>query len=174
MGGLVAYLSLSSSRFLRASENLKAWHIVVGYVLGLTIVLCRNYVYYPTTTLALMRVQSLLVIFRRLILAGFFAFVIVEQNWARSSLFKFSRLALVSSMGMYSFGLYLLHPMGLLLAAALLNQLGGSERDLHPTLTCGLLGFPVSLGLSMASYHAYEMPFLKLKKRFAHISSGSI
>lgn len=173
MGGLIGYLALNSIRFLRWCENLKTSHIVLGYAVGFTAVLCRNYVYYPTTSEALMRVESLLIIFRRLMLSGFFAFIILEQNWARRSPLKFSRLSLVSAMGKYTYGLYLLHPMGLLLAAALLNQCGATLRELQITVACGVLGFPLSVVLSMVSYHAYEMPFLKLKKRFAHIASGS-
>lgn len=173
IGGIIAYLSLSSKRFITTCTDLKRRYIVLGYALGLTAVLCRNYMYCPTSSVALMRVESLLVIFRRLILSLFFAFVIIEQNWAQSSPLKFSRLSHVSLMGKYTYGLYLLHPMGLLLAAALLNQLGRGDRDLHPTAESALLGFGVSVALSVASYHGYEMPFLKLKKRFAHISSGS-
>lgn len=174
MGGLVAYLSLNSDRFLRWCEGLKRSHIVLGYVLGLTAVLCRDFVYYPTSSVTLMRVESLLVILRRLILSLFYAFIIIEQNWARGSLLKFSKLSLLSRMGKYTYGLYLLHPMGLLLAAALLHQLGSRLHDFRPNVACGLLGFPLSVALSMVSFHAYEMPFLKLKKRFAHVSSGSV
>ena len=172
MGGLVAFLSLNSSRFLRICENMNVGHVVLGYALGMTAVLFRNYVYYPTDSVALMRVESLLVILRRLILSVFFAFVIIEQNWARGSPLKLSKLSLVSAMGKCLRALPVA-PDGLAPCRRFPESVTGdrprtsSDSDLRSARASAERG-----GTSVASYHAYEMPFLNLKKRFAHVASG--
>jgi peptidoglycan/LPS O-acetylase OafA/YrhL len=67
----------------------------------------------------------------------------------------------------------LLHPIGLLFAAILLGLSVEGPAEFSDAMTRGLLGFGFSLALSIASYYWLEMPFLQLKKRFAHIASGS-
>src|SRR5262249_12711906 len=103
----------------------------------------------------------------------FFAFIIAEQNWASRSLLKMSRLKLCSFLGRYTYGLYLLHPLALLLAGALLGlPLVGAEV-VDPTVICGFVGLILSLALSMASYHLLELPFLRIKQRFAVVPSAT-
>jgi peptidoglycan/LPS O-acetylase OafA/YrhL len=175
VGGLVAYAAMNSRRFLRTAAQLPRWQVGLAYAIGLTILLYRDAVYQiQTTSVVLLRLGSLLVIFRRLILSVFFAFIILEQNWAEHSLIKVSRFKRISHLGRYTYGLYLLHPLGLLLASVLLRMPAQGTTAYGPGVTRGLLGLGLSLVLSIASYHAYEMPFLKLKTRFAHLASGSL
>ena len=145
------------------------------YAIGLTILLYRDAVYQiHTSSVVLLRLGSLLVIFRRISLSFFFAFIILEQNWAERSPVKFSRFKIVSHLGRYTYGLYLLHPLGLLMASVLLRMPAQGSASFGPGMTRGLLGLGLSLALGMVSYHTYEMPFLKLKRRFAHLASGSL
>ncbi len=69
-------------------------------------------------------------------------------------------------LGKISYGLYVYHFLALLLVHSALSPLGVT---LYPVYA--LLGFALTVALSMASYHFLELPFLKLKKRFTYVLS---
>jgi peptidoglycan/LPS O-acetylase OafA/YrhL len=64
-------------------------------------------------------------------------------------------------VGVVSYGLYLLHHIGIAIADQVLAA-SGYQHDLMRLV----LGFLVSLALAAASYRFFETPFLSLKKRF--------
>ena len=72
-------------------------------------------------------------------------------------------------LGKISYGLYVVHVLGLFLA----------QRVTHPAsllgvMTQGAMGFVVTLALAAASYRWLETPFLKLKERFTHVQSRPV
>lgn len=72
-------------------------------------------------------------------------------------------------LGRISFGLYVVHILGLQLAQRLGAELGlGAAAQF--ALKVGL-GFAITLGLAALSYRAIERPFLRLKARFARVAS---
>ena len=70
--------------------------------------------------------------------------------------------------GRYSYGLYVYHG---LFFVYLRSKAGSLQGYVHSSLQAQflmvLLGFGVSLGLAMLSFHFFEAPILKLKARFA-------
>ncbi len=54
----------------------------------------------------------------------FFIFIVLEQNYARRSPLKMSRLKIISRLGVYTYGLYLLHPIALTLLRYLNSIMG--------------------------------------------------
>jgi peptidoglycan/LPS O-acetylase OafA/YrhL len=69
-------------------------------------------------------------------------------------------------LGKISYGLYVVHVLGLFLA----------QRVTHPASLLGVmaqaaLGLAITVALSAASYRWIESPFLRLKERFAHVQS---
>lgn len=160
LGGLVAWLSFRDDRLI---IQVAAWSrrgIGLGYVLGLGLIVGRDWLYqlpgYPA--------------FDRLLLACFFAFVLLEQNYARRSFIKMSQLRVLSYWGTYTYGLYCLHFLALLAAYQLLHHFGLNRTSIGVVLGDNTVGLLLALGISWMSFTFYEKPFLKLKNRFAFIS----
>lgn len=73
-------------------------------------------------------------------------------------------------LGKVSYGLYLFHLLGVMLADDVLMIPGGLKRGLLRIILS--LGFTV--GLATLSYHFLEAPFLRMKNRFARVQSRPV
>lgn len=156
IGGIFAYYSFTYSSFRdsirRAPKS--AWFIL--YMLILAIVLYRAQIF-P---------GGLLLASDRIIIAVLFGLVIVEQNYADNSFYKMSRFKWISRLGIYTYGLYCLHMIGILIAAVALRKLNWNTNVYQVIFLEGGLSLAISIVLGIASYHIYEKHFLKLKNRF--------
>ena len=72
-------------------------------------------------------------------------------------------------LGKVSYGLYLLHLTGLLLAKSVLHPISGTAL-----LATKAVGFVLTLLLAFASYRWVESPFLRMKDRFARVLSRPV
>jgi peptidoglycan/LPS O-acetylase OafA/YrhL len=77
--------------------------------------------------------------------------------------------AWVVRLGKVSYGLYLLHLTGLLLAKSVLHPVSGSAL-----LATKAVGFVLTLLLAFTSYRWVESPFLRMKDRFARVLSRPV
>ena len=77
--------------------------------------------------------------------------------------------AWVVRLGKVSYGLYLLHLTGLLLAKSVLHPVSGSAL-----LATKAVGFVLTLLLAFISYRWIESPFLRMKDRFARVRSRPV
>jgi peptidoglycan/LPS O-acetylase OafA/YrhL len=77
--------------------------------------------------------------------------------------------AWVVRLGKVSYGLYLLHLTGLLLAKSALHPVSGSAL-----LATKAVGFVLTLFLAFTSYRWVESPFLRMKDRFARVLSRPV
>ncbi len=161
LGGMVAWLCFRDKKLTTAIGRLPRWNIGLGYVLGITLLVEREILF------------SLpgYIIVDRLILAIFFAFVLLEQNYARHSFVKMGQLRWLSYWGTYTYGLYCLHFMALLAAYQLMHRLGLNHTVEGVVVADNLLGLALAMLASWLSFTYYEKPFLKLKNRFAFIKS---
>jgi peptidoglycan/LPS O-acetylase OafA/YrhL len=75
----------------------------------------------------------------------------------------------VVRLGKVSYGLYLLHLVGLLLAKSLFHPVSGTA-----ILATKAVGFVLTIILAFASYRWVESPFLRLKDRFAKVLSRPV
>lgn len=75
----------------------------------------------------------------------------------------------VVQLGKISYGLYMLHSLGLLLALSVFHPVRGRQL-----LATKAISFVVTLVLAFASYRWIESPFLRLKNRFAPVLSRPI
>jgi len=106
----------------------------------------------------------LAIVFSLLVLLAACADDSQRQAWV-----AFLRLSWLRRIGKYSYAMYLLHvPLHLLLGARLLQALG-LDRSTSVTVNVAylLLGVALSYLAAAASYRLIELPFLKLKDRFA-------
>jgi FkbM family methyltransferase len=163
IGGLAAYWSINSARFMQFIRSLGRPSIVTAYCIGAVLLIFKRPLFQAAGPAVC-----------RLILASFFAFVVLEQNFADRSFIKASRLRLASFLGKYTYGLYLLHAIAitLLLGAFKFRHV---EVDSAPrALFFAAASLGLSILLSILSYHLYEKRFLNLKQRFAPIGLNSL
>ena len=95
--------------------------------------------------------------------------IILEQNYSRNSFYKMGKLKTITKLGVFTYGLYCLHFLGLYFAIKLMNSmhLNGSLNAVAFSMI--LVALLLSIGISLMSYHFYEKWFLRLKDKFAFI-----
>jgi peptidoglycan/LPS O-acetylase OafA/YrhL len=162
LGGLFAYLTSYPNKFLDYITHLSRIKIIAIYVIAAGLFLLRRKLFYSGFPYSAVP--------ERLIIAVFFALIIVEQNFSKRSFYKFSHFKLMTRLGIYTYGLYCLHFIGIYAALAIVRQAGGNEFSLLTNLVQALLALFITIGLSLLSYHLFEKKFLTLKDRFAFIT----
>ena len=160
LGGLTAWLCFRNDRLVNWVAAWSRTTIALGYILGLVLIASQ----------ALLAELPGYLAIDRLILALFFAFVLLEQNYARNSFVKMARFRFLSYWGTYTYGLYCLHYIALLVAIQIMHRLGLNGSPLGVVLGDNVLALTLALGMSWISLNFYEKPFLKLKNRFAFIT----
>ena len=159
LGGLLAYGCSFPGRFRDFVTNMGKPMIAAIYIA--TIVLCLfKQVIFPC---------GFLVIFERIVIAFFFGMIIVEQNYARNSFFKMGKMKLMSKLGIYTYGFYCLHLIGMYIAVKIAALLHVNMASILGAIGSAVIALAFSLIISIASYHFYEKWFLRLKERFAFI-----
>lgn len=161
IGGLVALLAKTSPGFVGRIERLPAAAVALVYAL-LGIMLLFQGTLLPEGTLlqALARVLS----------GCIFATIILEQNYARQSLFKFASSPGLSRLGQYTYGMYCLHTIAILVVLQVMSRLRLDTALWHVLFLHPLLGLGLTIAMSILSYRYFEEPFLRLKKRFQFVS----
>jgi peptidoglycan/LPS O-acetylase OafA/YrhL len=155
VGGLLAYLSFASAGFRRWIAALRRREIAAAYLLGIAIVVFRAELF-----------SGSLLPLQRLVLSLVFGFVILEQNFATRSLFKVGAWRRLSVLGRYTYGLYCLHPLGIIAGVTALGVWGVQGE---PWAVLGVqlpIALAVTLILAWASFHLLEQPFLGLRRYF--------
>jgi peptidoglycan/LPS O-acetylase OafA/YrhL len=160
LGAMVAWLVSSPGKFRDFITNLSKPAIAFIYLGALCVSLGKEYVF-P---------YGVPIIFERLVIGSFFALIIAEQNYAKNSFFKMSRWRLMSKLGVYTYGLYCLHLLGMYITVRIVVKLGWHEEKLWVAVVSALLALLLSIGISIASYHLFEKWFLKWKDKFAFIT----
>ena len=160
LGGLAAWLCSRDEGLTSRVAAWPRWLIGLGYGLGITLIATRSQLFHFESY----------VVLDRLLLAVFFAFVLLEQNYARHSLFKMANFRLLSYWGTYTYGLYCLHYLALLVAIQLLHRLGLNHTAMGVVVGDNVVALLLALGVSWISFNFYEKPFLKLKHRFEFIT----
>jgi peptidoglycan/LPS O-acetylase OafA/YrhL len=105
-------------------------------------------------------------IFDRLILATFFAFIILEQNYSKNSFFKVSSFKTVSKLGLYTYSLYMTHFLCVYVVNKVLDILKLNTHIYQVVIVQTIISFIASLLVAWLSYTYIEKTFLSLKKRF--------
>jgi peptidoglycan/LPS O-acetylase OafA/YrhL len=159
LGGLFAYFVSYENRFKVFVTNMSRPMLVLLYALTAAITLFKDQIFVPGVP----------VIFERIVIAFLFGMIILEQNYAKHSLFKMSNFKIMSKLGIYTYGLYCLHFLGLYFAIKVMNALHLNGSETWVSLTMMLLALVLSIVISLFSYHLFEKWFLKFKDKFAFI-----
>ncbi len=161
LGGVAAWKCFCDPRWPAFFARLSRGVIALGYLAALGFVLAQAHWKGVAWFNAL----------NRPLLAGAAAFIIVEQCYATNSFYKCGRSRWLSRLGTYTYGLYCLHLFAIIAVQKALAKLH-LDRHLWQMM---VLQIPLALALSIAiaalSYHFFESPFLRLKRRFAHVQT---
>ncbi|MGZ5220953.1 MAG: acyltransferase family protein [Chitinophagaceae bacterium] len=163
VGGFFAYLCYYNRRFLDTINRLPKIYWLLLYLAVAILFLFRKNIFGHS---------DVLIATDRLVCSLIFVLVIIEQCYATNSLFKMSKFKKISIWGTYTYGLYCLHMLGILMAAKLLSFAGLNKNVFQVILMEGILSFVLTLGLAYSSYHIFEKRFLRLKKKFAVVQTG--
>ncbi len=162
MGAVIAHLS-TKEKIISKIKTIPKYLIVIIYIIGIVSIPFRLYTWKLGVHYIL--VASFIPVF----FAAFFAFIIMEQNFAAHSFYKISGFKFISSMGKYTYGMYCYHMMvffGILFGLHLLGvNLYGMSKFAFVSLA--ITSFFATCLVSVLSYHYFEMLFLKLKGRFS-------
>lgn len=159
LGGLLAYLVSYENRFKQFIVNMPRAVILFIYVAALGLSIFKHVIF----------TCGIPVIFERLVIGFFFGLIILEQNYAKHSFFKMGRFKTISRLGVYTYGLYCLHLIGMYLSQKLTGYLQLDQTQTWVAFASVTAALLFSVGISLASYHFFEKWFLTIKSRFAVI-----
>lgn len=159
LGGLLAYLVSYENRFKTFVTEMPKALILLLYLATAGITLFKDEIFVPGWP----------VIFERIVIAFLFGMIILEQNYAKHSLFKMGKFTTMSKLGIYTYGLYCLHFLGLYFAIKIMNMLRLDGSLSWVAFTMIVVALIISVVISLLSYHLYEKWFLRLKDKFAFI-----
>jgi len=154
IGGLGGYFIFLSSAFQERIRMIPKWLIILVYFAGLGLIFSY-----------LLHGPSLRWLERNLF-ALFFLFVILEQIFAENSLFKIARLNFLTSVGKYTYGLYMLQFSAIYVTARLFQHFV-KPRLFHTVFSETIVSLALSFLLAFISYHYFEKYFLNLKDKFS-------
>jgi peptidoglycan/LPS O-acetylase OafA/YrhL len=105
------------------------------------------------------------------VFSSLFAFIILEQNYAKKSFYKISNFKIISSFGKYTYGMYCYHLISFFVVLFIFNLMGISLVGMskYTFLFVVVTSFFFTALISELSYTYYESLFLRLKNKFALI-----
>jgi hypothetical protein len=164
VGGLIGYLSFYSSSFVTFFCGLRKSTIAIIYLIGFTLIIFR---------VALLQF-SIFKVFEELIFCLFFAFVILEQNYSRNSIFKLSKNKTLSSLGKYTYGLYCLHMIAITGSKEICKIFDIDSSLFGVIFVQTFLSLLLSMIMAYISYEFFEKYFLSLKEKLNVIKNTII
>jgi peptidoglycan/LPS O-acetylase OafA/YrhL len=157
MGGLIAFYSCTSQRFVSFFEELDHKVIKLVYCCVIAIFFFRDEIFS----------MFWLNIFSTSVIAALFAFIILEQNCSKHSFFKMKNNWPFTKLGKYTYGLYCLHIIAALVVLQI-TQLLGINTLLWQVVAIEMpLMLLVTVIMAYFSYQYFERPFLLLKDRYS-------
>jgi peptidoglycan/LPS O-acetylase OafA/YrhL len=161
IGAVLAYLA-TNKKFIERVERMPGLAIESIYFVGFALLPFREYIW----KFGVHYVHAAAIL--PVLIAVFFAFVIMEQCYARHSFFKAGNLKMISKLGTYSYGLYCYH-MTVFCVVLLCCWFAGlriTGINYYQLLIVSVISLLLTIGISKVSYFYFEKKFLDLKKKF--------
>lgn len=153
IGGLLAFC-VQKYAIGNLVQNMKKIYIVLIYILGVSLLLFSNKLF-----------PGFLVSIERLALAGFFAFVILEQVYARNSFYKMDKVPGFFFSGELTYGFYMFHCIYIYYWGIFFNNHGFTEH-LWQFVVYFIIIFCSTYLTALLSMFLIERPILSLKRYF--------
>ncbi|HYG37750.1 MAG TPA: acyltransferase [Cytophagales bacterium] len=162
LGGIAAYLVFNRSLVKTAFEKVPVKLTLIVYILTVVIVFGRSFFYKNF-------------IFREasyILLALCFIYIILEQCFAKKHFIEFHKFKVLSLFGKYTYGLYMLHPLGLKATEIVFSKFGYKYGVDH-VIGQFFVALVFSIGFALLSYYLVEIRFLKLKDKFQKVKTNA-
>jgi peptidoglycan/LPS O-acetylase OafA/YrhL len=156
VGCLMAYLVLYHN-FSRLFTNLNRGVIACVYLLFFAFHFYRDRI----TAVAHLN------IFMYFLYSLFFAFFILEQNYAAHSFYKMCKIKVLTSWGKYTYGLYAYHMVFITLLMVIIPQYFNPAGNYVAYFSLWIVALAATFLCAKVSYLYMEKPFLKLKEKFS-------
>jgi peptidoglycan/LPS O-acetylase OafA/YrhL len=156
IGAFGAWLIQQSDTFKLNLQRLNKFYIYLIYVVFVFLYLFKQNINYP-----------IFHIFERIILSVVFIFIILEQCFCDNSFYKMKNFQTISKLGTYTYGLYCLHFIGILVTLTLFKKLHIKDSIFKVIFLDTTLSLFITLIISIVSYHFFENLFLKQKDKFS-------
>jgi len=157
VGGFSAWLIIQYPVFLERIRKTKKPLIGLVYLIFLLFIFYRGYI---------VGSGFVMMILERMFLASVIAFIILEQNFSENSFFKMKNNKVLTRLGKYTYGLYCLHFIGILIAIQSTKLLGLNNQLWQVIFLETAIALITTLIFAFFSYRYLEQPFLKLKEKF--------
>lgn len=163
-GAVLAFLCTNQA-FIDKIKNMPRLLIVFAYILFFAIIPFRRLIW--KFGLYYVHVASILPV----ILSAFFAFFILEQNYAEKSFYKLHKFRFISSLGRYTYGMYCYHMLAFFFVLYLFDywDVDVVRENKYVFSLEVFVSLLVTILFARISYQLIERKFLSLKKRFASI-----
>jgi peptidoglycan/LPS O-acetylase OafA/YrhL len=161
VGAVLAYLA-ANKKFVERIEQMPGLVIEGIYFVGFALLPFREFIW----KFGVHYVHAAAIL--PVLIAIFFAFVIMEQCYAKNSFFKAGNLKRISRLGTYSYGLYCYHMTIFFLVLLCFSSAGLRITGIGPyqLVITSILSLLLTIGTAKVSYVYFEKKFLDLKKKF--------
>ncbi|GAA0873725.1 hypothetical protein GCM10009118_01330 [Wandonia haliotis] len=148
LGAIVAYWTYSYAKPIQIIQELPKWFLIVAYIVSISLIL---YLPPPYSYIA----NPLI-----------FTFIMLEQVFAKNSLFKVSAIKGLDYLGKISYGSYMYHSIVIFVVMYFFTQWDlFSWNSLLFKLLFIILSFVLTIGLSYLSFNTIEKYCLNLRNR---------
>jgi peptidoglycan/LPS O-acetylase OafA/YrhL len=166
-GALVSYYCFTRSSFTYFIENLSRRQLIMGYLIGMCFIPLSGFshIFGPT-------VFQYICPFEATLFSIFFAFVILEQNYAKNSFYKMGKNKQFTELGKISYGLYSYHMIAALaiLSVSIYFNFAGLLHAKWLFVFEIILSLTVTIMLSKLSYAWIEKKCINLKNNLSVIT----
>lgn len=158
IGGIGAWLLFNSRKTTVFFENLSKWGIICVYLIFISLFFLRD---------ELRNLTSFYVQFDRFILSILIIFIILEQTLSINSFYKMKNFIFFSKLGKYTYSMYSLHFIAILILIKLMSYTLPDNSGLRVFIIEPIGSLGLTILFSIISYNLLEKPFLKLKNKFS-------
>lgn len=153
LGGIIgwwAFIGKAKAVF----EKIPRWFIVIAYIIGCSLLVLEGHLF-----------KGVFFIFERFVPGLVFAFILLEQVYAKHSFYKIDRIYGFFNSGKLTYGFYLFHCIFIYYWAIFFKEFGLTD-SLWQYLLFILAVFVSTYSTAWLSFYYFEQPFLRLKRFF--------
>ncbi len=162
IGGLVAYLIKEFRKVRTFFENCSTPAHLLFFLFTFFLTLWSNSIFSFHYGAAV----------ERIFISTSFILIIASQAMTKQeSILNLGNWKFASRWGKYTYGIYLIHPIALLIIDIFVRTLHIPKDSFINIFSIGIVGFFLTLLISKLSYDYYESKFLRLKDKFTTIVS---
>ncbi|MES2826846.1 MAG: acyltransferase [Bacteroidota bacterium] len=154
VGALGAWL-VNTRKFQETITNLSRLQISTIYFLFLLCFVFKTQI---------VEFSAITKVLERLIISVLILLIILEQNYAKNSLFKIGNFKNISKLGITTYGMYMLHVIAINVVITIVKMLKLSDVAYVALFLSPLISLILTIYLSKFSYYYFEKPFLNMRR----------